>query len=76
MDTDTHPKYPTWCSVERRHTLKIVETTEDGQTITCCSCGKVWELFKIKDGEHISKDALTEEELEQLEREIKELYDE
>ena len=75
MDTDTHPKYPTWCPIERRHTMKTVENTEDGQTITCSSCKTVWDLFEIKEGRYISKDALTEEELEQLKQEIKGLYD-
>lgn len=75
MDKDTHPNYPTWCPVEGKHTLKTIETTEKGQKITCCSCSKVWELFKIKDGRYISKDAITKEELEQLEKELGELHD-
>ena len=70
--TGIYPKYATWCPVERRGTLKIVENIEDGRTMTCDSCGKVWALFKINDVGYISEDALTEDELEQFKREIKE----
>lgn len=71
---DKYPKYRTWCPVEIRSTLKIVENTEEGQIMTCGTCGKVWDLLKLKDGEHTPKDAYTEEEIERLKKKIEDLH--
>lgn len=72
---EIYPDYPTRCPVEKRHTMKTVKNTENGQTMTCNSCGKVWDLIKIKDGEYISTDVMTKDELEEFKKEIKKLHD-